>query len=297
MKAILFNQSGRLRNGWWILIMCVLLVGTGIAAKLLAPLFKPLGLSKEWFGPLPVLLVLFATWICTRLRKEPLSSVGLRLNLRWLKQFGAGLGVGLAAMCLAVAMIWAAGGITLTLNPERSLGVLSQGIYFFFFAAVLEELVFRGFIFQRLVAGTRVWIAQIIMAVFFVLAHWGNPGMAGTTEVIASANIAIAAVFLGFAYLRTGSLALPIGIHLGWNWTQGSLLGFGVSGLKQSGWFKPEFLGEPQWLTGGDFGPEASAFGLVVIVLLAVALWKWKGTIHRDGRGVSPIADTPTEAA
>lgn len=296
MKAILFNRSGRLRNGWWIVIMCIALAVLGFGAKFAGKGLVSLGIDKEWLGPLPVVVILLATWFCTRLRKEPLSSIGLRLNGRWLRQFGAGTGLGVAAMLLAVSMIWAAGGVSLSLNPDHSLGALAYGLYMFFFAAAVEELLFRGFIFQRLIAGSRVWIAQLVMAIFFALAHWNNPGMTGTTQIIAEFNIAVAAVFLGFAYIRTGSLALPLGIHLGWNWTQGTLLGFGVSGFKESGWFTPEFLGKPQWLTGGDFGPEASAFGLVVIVLLAAALWKWKGTVGRGSEAVSPIASAPTEA-
>jgi len=87
----------------------------------------------------------------------------------------------------------------------------------------------------------------------------------------------LGAVLLGLAYLRTRSLALPIGIHLGWNWTHGHLLGFGVSGFAQPGWFHPLLQDLPEWVTGGRFGPEASIFAVVADVLLIVLLWKWKG--------------------
>ena len=272
--------------------MCVLVAAFGFGYKLISSWLGLPSMTKEWLAPLPVIFVLLATWICLRLRKQPLSGIGLWLNGRWLRQFGAGTGLGMAAMLVVVAMIWAVGGATLSLNPDRSLAMLGYGTYVFVFGALMEELLFRGFIFQRLLDGTGVWGAQLIMAAFFALAHWGNPGMHGTTEVIATLNIAVAALFLGFAYIRTRSLALPIGLHLGWNWTQGTLLGFGVSGFKETGWFKPEFLGRPQWLTGGDFGPEASAAGLVVIVLLAFSLWKWKGTLAT----VEDTAPLATEA-
>jgi hypothetical protein len=75
---------------------------------------------------------------------------------------------------------------------------------------------------------------------------------------LACLNIGLASLLLGLAFLKTGSLALPIGVHLGWNWAQGPLLGFGVSGAGQRGHWTPVFGGLPQWLTGGDFGLEAS---------------------------------------
>ena len=73
--------------------------------------------------------------------------------------------------------------------------------------------------------------------------------MQGVTKFWASLGIALAAVLLGLAYLRTRSLALPIGIHLGWNWFQGNILGFGVSGNSQRGWVQPLFHGKAQWVS------------------------------------------------
>lgn len=125
-------------------------------------------------------------------------------------------------------------------------------------AALLEELLFRGFVFQRLIDGIGTGGAQALMAVLFAVGHWGNPGMEGATEFWATLDTILGALVLGFAYLRTSSLALPIGLHFGWNWAQGAVLGFDVSGFNQAGWLAPTILGKPQWLTGGAFGPEAS---------------------------------------
>lgn len=85
-------------------------------------------------------------------------------------------------------------------------------------------------------------------------------------------------MLLGLAYLRTRSLALPVGIHLGWNWSLGHLLGFGVSGFEHAGWFHPLLQDGPEWISGGRFGPEASLFAVVADVLLIIVLWKWKGS-------------------
>jgi hypothetical protein len=88
----------------------------------------------------------------------------------------------------------------------------------------------------------------------------------------------LAAILLGLCYLRTRSLALPIGLHLGWNWAQGSLLGFGVSGTTEvQGLWRPVFHGRPEWLTGGAFGLEASLPCALVCGLAIFLLGRWKG--------------------
>ena len=150
-----------------------------------------------------------------------------------------------------------------------------------------EEMMARGFPFQRLVEGAGPWVGQLVFAGLFALMHWGNPGMHGAIKAWATLNIALAALLLGFCYLRTQSLALPIGVHLGWNWAQGSLLGFGVSGTTSApGAWTPVFHGKPEWLTGGAFGLEASVLCTLVCGAAVLALWWWKG--------VTPSADAST---
>ena len=115
-------------------------------------------------------------------------------------------------------------------------------------------------------------------ALLFATAHWGNPDMQGATRVWASIDIALAALMLGMAYVRTRSLALPFGLHLGWNWMQGHVLGFDVSGVDLTGWFLPQLLDRPEWMTGGAFGPESTVFAVVVDLGVLLLLWKWKGS-------------------
>jgi len=109
--------------------------------------------------------------------------------------------------------------------------------------------------------------------------HWGNPGMLGATKAWASLNIGLASILLGFCYLRTRSLAMPIGLHLGWNWAQGGLLGFGVSGTTDTkGLWTPVFHGKPEWLTGGPFGLEASLPCALVCGAAILLIWRWQGS-------------------
>jgi membrane protease YdiL (CAAX protease family) len=274
VRRFLFDDAGRLRNGWWALLFAACVAATSRAYTPLSHWLQALGVDKQWLHPAPVAMVLLATWICTRLRREPLSSVGLRLDRRWLREFAWGSALGLGGMALATGLLVAIGGVRFELEPARSVGNLAFGLYLFASVAVLEELLFRGFLFQRLVAGIGVWPTQLALAALFAVAHWGNPGMAGATKVLATIDIALAAVTLGLAWLRTRSLALPIGLHLGWNWSQGHLLGFGVSGVDLTGWLHPVFLGLPTWITGGEFGPEASVAGIVADLVMLAIVWR-----------------------
>ncbi|QNP41704.1 CPBP family intramembrane glutamic endopeptidase [Lysobacter solisilvae (ex Woo and Kim 2020)] len=278
MRNLFFNRERRLRNGWWMLLFIAVVFATRFAYTPLSHALRDLGIGKPWLEPLAFAFILLATWVCTRLRREPLASVGFRLDRRWAKEAAWGTALGMGSMALVVALMWASGAVRLQLDPARSLGAMGTGLYVFVFVALFEETLFRGFLFQRLVDGAGVWVAQIALAVLFAAAHWGNPDMQGATRVWASLDIALGALMLGMAYLRTRSLALPFGLHLGWNWMQGHVLGFDVSGVDLPGWFLPQLLDRPAWMTGGAFGPESTVFAVAVDLAVLALLWKWQGS-------------------
>ena len=297
LKTFFFNSDQRLRNGWWILLFVVLFLLSRAVYTPVSQGLKQMGVGPAWLEPLRFLFVLLVTWACLRLRRQHLDSVGLGIDRRWIAQMAIGVGLGAAAILAIVGMIWLSGGVQWQLDPERSAADLGYGLYLFLCVALFEETLFRGFLFQRLVDGAGFWIAQAVLALLFAAGHWGNPGMQGATEVVASIDLALGAIMLGLAWQRTGSLALPVGLHLGWNWAQGHLLGFGVSGFDYTGWFQPVFQGRPQWLTGGEFGPESSVFAIVVDVVMIAVLWRWKGTARPIGQEPAARAVTGDSSA
>ena len=281
MNKLLHDRQGQLRNGWWILVFIAVFLASQLAYRPVSRGLQQLAIDQDWLSPLPVAFLLLVTWICTRLRGQSLATVGLRIDASWLRQALWGVAIGSALMLAASAMILAAGGVHFAPDPAGGMAALAHGAWIFLWVALLEELLFRGFLFQRLVDGAGAPVALLLMAALFAVAHWGNPGMEGTTQVLATIDTALGAILLGLAYLRTGSLALPIGIHFGWNWIQGSLLGFDVSGVDQAGWLLPELLDKPQWLTGGEFGPEASVFAMGVDAVAVFLAWRWKGLVRK----------------
>jgi hypothetical protein len=289
MKQFFRDRQGSLRNGWWILLFLALFVASQPVYTLASKAVQRLGVDKPWLAPLPVVFLLLVTWACLRLRRQPLAAVGLRLDLAWARGAFAGAALGSALILAVAGLIALSGGVRFHLDPARSVRALAMGAWAFTWVALLEELLFRGFVFQRLVDGIGRWPGLLAMAALFALAHWGNPGMEGPTLAWASIDTVLGALLLGLAYLRTGSLALPIGIHFGWNWAQGALLGFDVSGFGQAGWLLPEMLGGPQWLSGGAFGPEASIFAVLVDAVAVWLMWRWGGSASAREAMLAPL--------
>jgi membrane protease YdiL (CAAX protease family) len=270
MDSLLFASDGSLRNGWKVLLFAL---GAGFcnSAAFTLPWLGPAAswLPAPWFS---FMAFLGLTWFTLQLEGRPLASVGLRLDRRWGWQFLLGALAGAGLMALMALPGFLGGSFRLARNPQAGVAGLLAGAWLYLAVAFSEELLFRGYLFQRLYQGMGRWPAQVLVAFLFAGVHWGNPGMTGATRVWASLDIAIAAILLGLCYLRTGSLALPIGLHLGWNWTQGMLLGFGVSGIRNNGWWTPVFHGQSAWLTGGSFGLEASLPCAVVAAAASIAL-------------------------
>lgn len=102
-------------------------------------------------------------------------------------------------MVIPALILWVFGWVGWQLNPT-SFSALATTLLVFAGVAVAEELLFRGFIFQRLVMGLGQWPAQFLLAGYFLLAHLGNPGMTGGVKVLASANIFIASLLFGLPF-------------------------------------------------------------------------------------------------
>jgi len=136
---------------------------------------------------------------------------------------------------------------------------------FAFAAAVGEEILFRGILFRLLEEAFGLAAALLVSSVIFGVLHAFNPAASWQGIVAISLE---AGLLLGLAYALTRSLWLPIGIHLGWNFTQGGVFGNTVSGTEASGLVVVDMSASQVW-TGGEFGPEASA--PAVLVCLAVS--------------------------
>jgi membrane protease YdiL (CAAX protease family) len=199
---------------------------------------------------------------------------GLRTGWRELgRDTLIGLGLGLGSM-LVVAAVYAAFGWSAWPGGAgavgAALGALAVTGAALAPAAATEEVVFRGYILRTL-EGWRGWpLALAASSALFGLAHALNPNV----TPLALANVALAGAAFALAFRLTRTLWLPSAYHFMWNFAQGPLLGFPVSGLDFTSAVRAAVAGPPLF-TGGAFGPEG---GLVVTGLLFVScggLWLW----------------------
>lgn len=279
-RFVFRGAHGRLRNGWWILafylLLAVLLVGTTLV------------LDGGVSPAVQAVLVVVATAACLRLRRESFATL-LGRPRDWLRGVPLGLALAAATWGTVVAAAWLAGAVQW--QPGNApLQALVHGAGGALVVAALEELVFRGFVFQRLVDGVGTWLAQLLMAAYFVLTH--SQGLAGAGELqwLAGANIFLAGLVFGTAFLATRSLALPIALHFGLNFLQGPVLGFGVSGQGgESAWVPVADAQQLAW-HGGAFGLEASVPGFMAIaLLLGGLLFAWSRALRLRARH-APLA-------
>jgi uncharacterized protein len=148
-------------------------------------------------------------------------------------------------------------------------------------AAVTEELIFRGILFRIVEQWTGTWIALVLTAALFGMAHLFNPH----ATVWGALAIAVeAGAMLAAAYAATRTLWLPIGLHFGWNCAAGAIFSTEVSGNDTPDGLLHAVMSGPTALTGGEFGPEGSVYAVLFATVLTVGfLW----LAHRRGRIVS----------
>jgi membrane protease YdiL (CAAX protease family) len=274
VNYLFFNQKGQLRSGWRALFFVSLYVMSIVVLTALASAFAgdlrtssgPTVLIRSWIMLVPAI---GAGLLCGRIF-EHLRPADFGISLEGAASYAlSGLAVGLATLAAAIIPAVLLNAITFTYNSVDPISLLvSLGI--FAIAAAWEEALFRGYVLQTLAREGYGWPAVVITAAMFGLGHADNPG----STAISTLNTVLAGIWFGVAYLRTRNLWFVWAIHVAWNWAQGSLLGIEVSGLTDiagTAVLNEIDLG-PQWISGGDYGIEASLTATVAILASTLAI-------------------------
>jgi len=278
---IYLDSNGRWRSGWRASIFLIALIfavwPTGDIGRIIneamaghnSPGMIPLLIMFQALSLFPSLLV---GWLCGKaLEGLPFRALGAAFTRSWLKNWLFGMGLGGATLCFAVLLGLVFGGLRFYVDPEQGgdMVATSLGMSFLFFAvaSAAEEALFRGYFLQTFVRSGLAWPAILLTSIFFGLAHIGNPN----TGPVAVLNTILAGIWFGIAYLKTRDLWFVWGLHLMWNWMQGSLFGIEVSGVTHIS--KAPLLKEvdhgPSWLTGENYGLEG---GIVCTIALLVSM-------------------------
>lgn len=196
------------------------------------------------------------------------------------RELGLGALLAFALMTTSVAILWLGGLYEVDgfQSPAVTTSILAMSIQ----AGYIEEILFRAIIFRITEEGLGSWWALAISSAFFGLAHIMNPN---ATWVSSAAITIEAGVLLGALYMLTRRLWAVVGTHFAWNYTQGGLYGVSVSGVPAEGVVQSRLVG-PDWISGGEFGIEASA--LTVLICFGAAVLILRGAI-REGELVAPF--------
>jgi membrane protease YdiL (CAAX protease family) len=281
MKAhdIFFGTDGKLRSGWrfaifvaayiFVSVLIALIVGALVFGFALQG--SSLFLVSSIASLIPALVL---GWLCGKfLERLPFKALGASFTAGWFKHFLIGSLLGSATLSFAVAIAAVFGDLHFSFSGAAAYELISSALLSFLIfaaAAAFEEALFRGYILQTFARSGLAWFAIIITSVFFGIVHLYNPN----ANYFAAANTVLAGIWFGVAYLKTRDLWLVWGLHLFWNWMQGSIFGIEVSGLTDivtTSLLKESDHG-PAWLTGENYGIEASIACTVALLASTVAI-------------------------
>jgi membrane protease YdiL (CAAX protease family) len=168
-----------------------------------------------------------------------------------------------------------------------------------FFNVIQQELLVRSYMFQELWQKYSAAVATCVTSIIFVGLHAGALSH-GVVGLIGASNLALASLLLSLAYLRTGALWLPIGIHSGWNGVLGPVLGLSVTGADLSGGQAHVLaISGPALWTGGELGVEGGLAGLVgpiVGILIVWALFRLRSPVPPDLAEASQTSERPPKS-
>lgn len=206
---------------------------------------------------------LLITWLfCKFIDKIPLSEIGLKWKGKS-RDFLYGCALGIVLISSGSLLLLGFGLITIE-SITFDGGLLLKSFILFLAVSFNEEIMARGSILRTLMESLGKYWALLVSAILFSLMHGFNSHI----SLIGFTNIFLAGVLLGVSYIHTKNMWFPIGLHLAWNYFQGPIWGYSVSGQEIKGIVTQKLVGSDLF-TGGSFGFEAS---LVCTILIVVAI-------------------------
>jgi membrane protease YdiL (CAAX protease family) len=205
--------------------------------------------------------IFLSAWIVWHFRGVSLAGLGRSLAIRK-KDLLSGISLAIVLYAVGFGVSLSAGAIEIAgvvFNPSS----LLISFVFFLLVAITEEFALRGFVLERMLQGgvNKFW-ALFLSATLFSLVHIANPNF----DFLSFINILLAGILLGSSYIYTRNLCFPIALHWFWNWIQGPVLGYEVSGNKFCDGLLTLYLPEANLINGGAFGFEGSILCTVLMV-------------------------------
>jgi len=286
-RIFLSPDERRLRAGWRLLVQTLFMVIIGVGLSLFISLL-PSNFIMPFDGLfsaqlLELLVIGGSIYIARRfIDKRDFVSLGFKINGQAWQDLLLGVCIPGIMMGFIFVIEWSFGWLTFegfAWQVDPLSDVFTNALIVFLMFILVgwnEELLTRGYHLQTIASGSNLgWGIFLSSAVFGIL-HLGNPNATWLSAI----GILFAGLFLAYGYVRTGQLWLSIGLHIGWNYFEGTVFGFPVSGMDVYRLTHISVDGPVLW-TGGAFGPEAG-FVVVPALLLGTGLI-WVYTRGRAG--------------
>ena len=267
--------DGRLRAGWRIAAFL------GIFYSIALPLVFGLRALLEFSKTSPLVIVIIAAaatpavYLARRwIDKKSFVSLGLNLDKRGVADTLVGF---LLSGVMAGTVFWimlAMGfidNLQITAIGPSAIAALASSLFVMALVGFWEELVFRGYILQNMAEGMGMKVAVLVSCAIYALVHSVNPN----AGMLSTAIIAVFGYLRIYGYLTTGQLWLSIGMHTGWNFFQATVFGFAASGHTEEWLLFTHESNAAKWLSGGDFGPEASVVTIPVVLAALLIMRAW----------------------
>jgi len=283
-RDIFYGGDNKLRSGWRFAIFCLMYAfASFIVSRIAAFVFhalpnaapEPSVTSFVIGGILGLAPALLIGWLCGSLLEGlPFRALGVWITGGWVKHLIIGSLIGAVTLAFAVGIAAVFGDLDFSFSGADTSAIsqtLFSSLLVFGISAAFEEALFRGYVLQTFARSGLAWLAIILTSVFFGAVHLGNPN----SGLLSTINTALAGVWFGVAYLKTRDLWFVWGLHLMWNWMQGAIFGIEVSGLTaivHSPLLKESDHG-PAWLTGENYGIEASVACTIALIVSTIAIY------------------------
>lgn len=274
------RKSKKLPNIIWaVILLLIFMYGGNLIGQLILLPFLLAFNNSEFFILnqesiiLMVSLVLFAfssLLVFFRVKvieKRKISSIGFAKD-SWIKKYLIGFLIGIIMMGIIVLILYGFGYITIDKNPIQPVGLSTLPVILIFLVGWIiqggtEEIVTRGWLMNVLGARYNITLGLIVSSLLFSFMHLLNPNV----NYIAVINIALVGLFYGLCVIKTNDLWAVCGMHSAWNFAQGNLFGFEVSGNNVPFGSLMDFkLIGSDFVTGGVFGPEAGIVSTIILV-------------------------------
>lgn len=228
---------------------------------LLPYIIMEIGLLLAVFTPALILL---------RLNRSPFSDLGLSVKGRS-KDFLYGMLFAILLYGIGFSLSLLFGVVEVT-GFNFDLWALAGSLFFYLLVSLTEETLVRGFVLGHLLH-TRLnkFLSLFLSSLFFGALHFFNPNL----SILPMVNLILAGMLLGASYLYTRNLCFPISLHLFWNWIQGPVLGYEVSGNEFTTSMLTLHLPKENLINGGAFGFEGSIICTVLMIIFTALIIWW----------------------